>query len=133
MANNYFLDISYIFKGDLSNNLTWEFNFDEISKRKFGRSYIEQTSYDANARNGDFFNPVEVGRDGLVLFEDHGPGIFERLLWCHLINYHSNMDYVTFEVGHFLTMVYGHFLNICCHVVAFFETNFLQTRPGDRH
>jgi hypothetical protein len=88
----------------LSNNLTWEFNFDEISKRRFGRTYIEQTSYDTNARDGDFFNPVEVGRGGLVLFEDYGPGIFERLLWFHRTDYHSNMDYVIFEVGHYLTI-----------------------------
>jgi hypothetical protein len=84
----------------LSNNLTWEFDFGEISKRRFGRRYIEQTSFDANARNGDFFNPVEIGRGGMVLYEDHGPGIFERLLFSHTKSYETDMDYVTFEVAY---------------------------------
>jgi hypothetical protein len=97
------IDINHIFKGDLSNNLTWEFDFGEISKRRFGRSYIEQTSYDPNARSGDFYNPVGIDRGGLVLFEDHGAGIFQRLLWFHRTDYESDMDYVTFEVGHFLS------------------------------
>ena len=96
--SHYFLDLAHIFKGDLSNNLTWEFDFGEISKRRFGRTYIEQTSFDPNGRNIDFFNPVEIGRGGVVLFEDHGTGIFERLLIFHRTNYTLNMDYVTFEV-----------------------------------
>lgn len=93
-----FLDLSYFFKGSLSNNLTWEFDFSEISKRRFGRSYIEQTSYDPLARNVDFFNPVEAGRDGIVLFEDYGPGIFERFLVFHRTDLAQNMDNVTIEV-----------------------------------
>ena len=86
------------------NKLTWEFDFSEISKRRFGRSYIEQTSFDANGRNGDFFNPVGVLKKGLVLFEDFGPGIFERLLCFHRstdYNRKYDMDYVTFEVVYF--------------------------------
>jgi hypothetical protein len=92
-------DISHLFTGDFSNNLTWEFDFGGISTRRFGRSYIEQTSFDTNSRNGDFFNPVGIAKGGLVLFEDHGSGVFHRLLWFHRINYDSNMDYVSFEVG----------------------------------
>ena len=81
------------------NDSTWEFDFSGISKRRFGRSYVEQTSFDPNARNGDFFNPIEFSKGGIVLFEDQGPGIFQRLLWFHRINYENNMDYVVFEVG----------------------------------
>ena len=82
----------------MADNQTWEFDFGELSKRRFGRSYVEQTSFDNIARNGDFFNPVAAGNGGLVLFEDYGPGIFERLLIFHRTNLKANMDTVTFEV-----------------------------------
>ncbi|CAB3995755.1 Hypothetical predicted protein, partial [Paramuricea clavata] len=91
-----YVDLAHIFKGDLSNKDTWEFDFSEVSRRKFGRRYIEQTSFDPQARNADMFNPVRVAEDGLVLFEDFGPGICERVLILHRLDL-KNMDYVTFE------------------------------------
>jgi hypothetical protein len=103
---NFFrpVDLVHIFKGNLANNLTWELDFSEISKRRFDRSYLEQTSYDPEGRNGDFFNPVRVGNGGLILFEEYGPGIFERLLVCLRLNPGERpvkrlMYNVTFEVS----------------------------------
>ncbi|XP_046861706.1 uncharacterized protein LOC124454992 [Xenia sp. Carnegie-2017] len=91
-------DLSHIFKGDLFDNRSWEFDLSGLSARRFGQSYVEQTSFDANGRNTDFYNPVGFYKDGLLLFEDNGPGIFHRLLWFHRADLKINMDYVSFEV-----------------------------------
>ena len=81
---SFSVDFSHIFKGNVANNLTWELDYSDISKRRFGRSFVEQTSYDPEGRNGDFFNPVQVGNGGLILFEDYGPGVLERFLVAFL-------------------------------------------------
>ena len=117
---SFSIDFDYIFKGDLSNNLTWEFDFSEISKRRFGRSYIEQTSYEPHGRNMDFFNPVKLDSGGLVIFEDYGPGVFTRLLWQHSMNFEKNMDNITIEVGIFFNQ--NGSTGIYKAHVCFFET-----------
>jgi hypothetical protein len=45
----------------------------------------------------DFFNPVNYSGNVMVLFEDYGSGIVERLLLEHRVNLKSR-GYVVFEV-----------------------------------
>ena len=94
-----YVDLVHIFKGDLSNNDTWEFDFSEVSKRRFGRTFIEQTSYDPEARNTDFYNPVRFDNDGFVLFEDFGPGICQKIAFAHRLNRRNTMENITLEVS----------------------------------
>ncbi len=89
--------MTHLFKGDLADNLTWNFDFSEISKRRFGRKYSEITSYDPEGRNLDFFNPVNYSDNVMVLFEDYGAGIVERLLLEHRVGLRMR-GYVAFEV-----------------------------------
>ena len=91
------IDMAHIFIGDLADNSTWKFDFSEISKRRFGRKYWEITSYDPDGRNIDFFNPVNYSGNVMVLFEDYGPGIVERILLEHRVNLKMKTFFV-FEV-----------------------------------
>jgi hypothetical protein len=91
-------DYSEIFKGDLSDNTTWELDFSSISKRRFGRNYQEVTSADPEGRNIDMFNPITVSGRSMTVFEDYGPGIVERFM-LHCDNpMHHTIAYVIIEV-----------------------------------
>ncbi|XP_046862948.1 uncharacterized protein LOC124456576 isoform X1 [Xenia sp. Carnegie-2017] len=84
-----------IFDGDLSSNLTWRFDFSYLTQRKFCYSYKEMTSFNPNGKNGDFSNAVEFAKGGLVLFEDYGSGVFQRLAMIHKL---EKNDHVFFEI-----------------------------------
>ena len=53
------------------------------------------TSFNPNGKNGDFFNAVGFAKGGLVLFEDYGSGVFQRLAMIHKL---EKNDHVFFEV-----------------------------------
>ena len=44
-------------------------------------------------------NPVRIDDDGLVLFEDFGPGIFQRVAFNHRLNLLETMENVKLEVS----------------------------------
>ena len=89
--------MAHLFRGDVADNSTWKFDFSDISKRRFGRKYSEITSYDPDARNLDFFNPINYRGNVMVLFEDYGAGIVERFLLEHRANLQLR-TFVVFEV-----------------------------------
>ena len=83
----------------MSDNTTWELDFSGISKRRFGRNYQEITSADPEGRNADFFNPIMVSGRSMIIFEDYGPGILERvLLHCRKLDLENSIRYVIIEV-----------------------------------
>ena len=96
-----FSDYGHMFKGKISDKNTWEFDFSNIAKRRFGRSYHEFTSADPDGRNGDFFNPITVHDRSTVIFEDYGPGILKRmLLHCRKPEFLLDIaNYVIITVG----------------------------------
>ncbi|XP_046863103.1 uncharacterized protein LOC124456808 [Xenia sp. Carnegie-2017] len=88
-------DFGCIFKGDIKNKSTWQFDFSGLPQRKFGQSYIEQTSFNPVGENWDFYNPIGFVKGGLILLEDYGTGVFQRFAMLHKL---EKNDHVFFEV-----------------------------------